>query len=214
MTNNLDFNNKLSELANEAYEFAKQKNFNFDTIHNGDVDAFRHLYSSAMLTIEYGKFADAFFGDLYELANKNPSKEKIMDFYNNQVGQEIGEKLSKNIKSLKFNNNDELKTYIAYEVEQAIKNKKAITSLSDKRIIKTLENMPDHPLRIYTREEIDKMTTSDFSKNEKNIFKQLKNYGIPRYIEAEEKVKSGDFIYVNSYIRDDGTEVSGYYRRK
>lgn len=214
MTNNLDFNNKLSELANEAYKFAKQKNFNFDTIHNGDVDAFRHLYSSAMLTIEYGKFADSFFGDLYELANKNPSKEKIMDFYNNQVGQEIGEKLSKNIKSLKFNNNDELKTYIAYEVEQAIKNKKAITSLSDKRIIKTLENMPDHPLRIYTREEIDKMSTSEFSKNEKNIFKQLKNYGIPRNIEAEEKVKTGDLIYVNSYTRDDGTEVSGYYRRK
>ena len=214
MTNSLDFNNKLSELANEAYKFAKQKKFNFDTIHNGDVDAFRHLYSSAMLTIEYGKFADTFFGDLYEIANKNPSKEKIMDFYNNQVGQEIGENISKNIKSLKFKNKYELKKYIAYEVEQAIKNKKAITSLSDKRITNTLENMPDHPLRIYTREEIDKMTTSEFSKNEKNIFKQLKNYGIPKNIEAEERVKTGDLIYVNSYTRDDGTEVNGYYRHK
>jgi len=77
-----------------------------------------------------------------------------------------------------------------------------------------MKNIPDNPLRIYTREEIDKMLTSEFSKNEKNIFKQLKNYGIPKTIEAEERIKRGDLIYVNSYTRDDGTEVSGYYRRK
>ena len=32
--------------------------------------------------------------------------------------------------------------------------------------------------------------------------------------EADEKVKTGDLIWVNSYNRDDGTKVCGYYRRK
>ena len=35
-----------------------------------------------------------------------------------------------------------------------------------------------------------------------------------RNIEADEKVKTGDLIWVNSYTRDDGTKVCGYYRRK
>lgn len=32
--------------------------------------------------------------------------------------------------------------------------------------------------------------------------------------EADEKVKTGDLIWVNLYTRDDGTKVCGYYRRK
>ena len=31
---------------------------------------------------------------------------------------------------------------------------------------------------------------------------------------ADEKIKTGDLIWVNSYNRDDGTKVCGYYRRK
>ena len=31
---------------------------------------------------------------------------------------------------------------------------------------------------------------------------------------ADEQVKTGDLIWVNSYNRDDGTKVCGYYRRK
>ena len=125
MTNSLDYQNKLLELADEAYYFANQKNFDFSTIHNGEVDAFRHIYSSAILTIEYGKFAQNLAGNLYEIMHQNPSREKVMDFYNNQVGQEIGDRHSKNLKSLKFRDDEELKTYIAHEVEQAIKNKKS-----------------------------------------------------------------------------------------
>lgn len=31
---------------------------------------------------------------------------------------------------------------------------------------------------------------------------------------ADEKIKTGDLIWVNSYTRDDETKVCGYYRRK
>ena len=96
-----------------------------------------------------------------------------MDFYNNEVGREIGNSLAKNIQNLKFNNEKEIKDYLAHEVELAVKNKKAITNLDDERIKIALENMPDHPFRVYTREEIDEMSLDEFKINRPNIFKHM-----------------------------------------
>ena len=214
MTTDLNYSKILDDLQKESHFYAKQEGFLSNTNHNDKVDAFRHIFSSALLTIENGKYIQQFFGNMHELLTQNPTDEKIMDYYNDEIGREIGENINNNKNSLNFKNKDELKRYIAYEVSETIKSNKVITNLSDKRIKQIMKNIPDNPLRIYTREEIDKMSTSEFSKNEKNIFKQLKNYGIPKTIEAEERIKRGDLIYVNSYTRDDGTEVSGYYRRK
>lgn len=49
---------------------------------------------------------------------------------------------------------------------------------------------------------------------EELIDSQLKSFGIPNKFQAEQEVKVGNLIWVNSYTRDDGTEVNGYYRRK
>lgn len=68
--------------------------------------------------------------------------------------------------------------------------------------------------KIFTAEEIGKMTNEEFEESEDLIYEQLKNYGIPKNFEAEEKARRGELIWVNSYTRDDGTEVRGYYRRK
>jgi len=90
---------------------------------------------------------------------------------------------------------------------------KLIPSPEDKRKYTGFAtDIPDS--KIFTAEEIGNLSTDEFSNYENYINNQLKIYGIPRNIEAEEKVKGGDLIYVNSYTRDDGTEVSGYYRRK
>ena len=43
---------------------------------------------------------------------------------------------------------------------------------------------------IYTREEISKMTTDEFTKHEPNIMKQLKEKGIPNKKEVEMSEKS------------------------
>ncbi|MBR1908551.1 DUF2974 domain-containing protein, partial [bacterium] len=68
--------------------------------------------------------------------------------------------------------------------------------------------------RIFTNEEIGQMSSDEFKRNENFIDQQLKLGRIMTKAEAEEKVRNGDLIWVNSYTRDDGTEVSGYYRRK
>ena len=40
-----------------------------------------------------------------------------------------------------------------------------------------------------------------------------KNLLMPE-VEAKQQLKAGNLIYVNSYIRSDGTEVKGYYRSR
>ena len=68
--------------------------------------------------------------------------------------------------------------------------------------------------RVITREEIAKMSKDEFERNENFINQQLKLGNIMSKAQADEKVKTGDLIWVNSYNRDDGTKVCGYYRRK
>ena len=50
--------------------------------------------------------------------------------------------------------------------------------------------------------------------NLKDINQQLKLGNIMSKAQSDEKVKTGDLIWVNSYTRDDGTKVCGYYRKK
>jgi len=68
--------------------------------------------------------------------------------------------------------------------------------------------------RVITNEEIGEMSQEEFERNENFINQQLKLGRIMTKAQADNKVKSGDLIWVNSYVRDDGTEVKGYYRRK
>ncbi len=204
----------MEQLMTESHNFAKKHGLVSSTNHNDAVDGFRHTYSSAYLVYKYGSLATKVEGNMHELLGQNPSNEKVMDYYNNQVGREIGERLKKDMKNLKFNSEDEIKQYLAFQVNSAIKEKKVITDLKDKRIEATLKNMPDHPLRVYTREDIDKMTSKEFEKNEKAIMKQMKEKGVPTNAEAQKAVTSGDMVHVQGYTRADGTEVKSHYRAK
>ena len=67
---------------------------------------------------------------------------------------------------------------------------------------------------VMTREEIAQMSGEEFEQNEKFINQLLNAGNIMTKAQADEKVFSGELIWVNSYTRDDGTEVRGYYRRK
>ena len=62
--------------------------------------------------------------------------------------------------------------------------------------------------------KIAKMSKDEFERNENFINQQLKLGNIMSKAQADEKVKTGDLIWVNSYTRDDGTKVCGYYRKK
>lgn len=65
--------------------------------------------------------------------------------------------------------------------------------------------------RIYTAEDIGKMTSKEFLANEKAIDYQLNNLGIPR---ESDLVGNPDVVYVHAYTKDDGTEVRAHYRSK
>ena len=95
---------------------------------------------------------------------------------------------------------------------------KLITHPSDKRKYTGFAanidgaDIPDG--KIFTAEEIGKLSTEDFEKFEKYIDNQLKEFGVPRENQAQNMLSTGELIWVNDYTRDDGTPVKGYYRRK
>lgn len=68
--------------------------------------------------------------------------------------------------------------------------------------------------RVITREEIGRMSKDEYDKNENFINQQLNLGNIMSKAQADEKVKTGDLIWVEGYTREDGTKVCGYYRRK
>lgn len=59
-------------------------------LHNGEGDAFRHCYWSALLARDIGPGNAKRFTGAHEDFDGNPSKEKAMDLHNNSVGIEIG----------------------------------------------------------------------------------------------------------------------------
>ena len=65
--------------------------------------------------------------------------------------------------------------------------------------------------RVYTAEDISRMSGDEFMENEKAIDYQMANLGIPR---EGELTGNPAVVYVNAYTRDDGTEVKAHYRSK
>ena len=141
-----------------------------------------------------------------------------MDKWNNAVGREIGEEIKKEIKNKNYSN-EEIDDLIAKKVMERMKAGKLITNPSDKRkytgFAANIEDEFDLPQgKIFTAEEIGKLSIDDFQKFEKYIDKQLKEFGIPRENQARNMVSNDDLIWVDDYKRNDGTPVKGYYRRK
>ena len=65
--------------------------------------------------------------------------------------------------------------------------------------------------RIFTRDEIGKMSLEEFQKNEDAIMYQYENLGVP----YERQLKNNsDVVFVHEYRREDGTIVKAHYRSK
>lgn len=78
-------------------------------------------------------------------------------------------------------------------------------------ILKGYVNKENNSNRIYSREDVGKMSTAEYSKNEKAINHQMRTVGVPSNSDLK---NSSDVIYVAAYKKADGTEVSAYYRSK
>lgn len=78
-------------------------------------------------------------------------------------------------------------------------------------IFKGFVNKENNSNRIYSREDIGRMSSQEFSKNEKAIDHQMQTVGVPTNKDLQ---NSSDVVYVSAYKRADGTEVKAYYRSK
>ena len=65
--------------------------------------------------------------------------------------------------------------------------------------------------RIFSKEDIAEMTVREAFKNKKGIISQNRRIGVPSNAELQ---NSSNVIWVNSYTREDGTPVKGYWRSK
>ena len=217
--NNFIDKNYSQNLYAKTKKYQKIYDFNIGTgkndTWNNEADAFKHAFGSADLALKTTIPVSKFIGDIHEKQNpNNPSGEENMDKWNNRVGRLIAKEIKKEYKDrLKQMTEEEIEDVIAKKVMQRMKLGKLIISPNDKRKFTGFaSDIPED--KIFTAEEIGNMTNEEFEESEDLIYEQLKNYGIPKNFEAEEKARMGELIWVSSYTRDDGTEVRGYYRRK
>jgi len=222
--------NFKKEMFKKTVEY--QKKYGFDigsgehSTWNNEADAFKHAFMQAFLTIKYGKTMGLIGGYLHERnGNKYYSQskgEENMDKWNNAQGREIAKEIINeyNPTLIKmYKNSGRLDDIIAKKVMERMRAGKLITHPSDKRKytgfaanIEDESYIPDG--KIFTAEEIGKLSTEEFQKFEKYIDKQLKEFGVPYEHQAQAEVAKGSMIWVDDYKRDDGTPVKGYYRRK
>jgi len=191
---------------------------------NVEADAFKHAFLSADIALKEGNLSSWLKGVYHENQTpNNPKGEFNMDSWNNNEGRRIADELKKEygnkLKNLSQKQVDDL---IAKKIMQRMKNGDLITKPTDKRkytgfaanIDKNAENENPPQGKIFTAEEIGNMNSEEFIKNEKAINKQLETFGVPKESEAQKAVQDGSMIWVDSYTRDDGTKVNGYYRSK
>ena len=71
----------------------------------------------------------------------------------------------------------------------------------------------DIPMNIYYKEN-DDITQQDVDEFRAFVRQHSKSNGIiPTQEELDERVMSGELVYVHGYVKQDGTIVEGYYRR-
>ncbi len=77
--------------------------------------------------------------------------------------------------------------------------------------MKDFFNIVSKSNKIFAAEDIGQMSSDEYQQNEKAIFYQMQKIGIPRRNQLN---RNSDVIYVNSYIKDNGTQVKAHYRSK
>ena len=121
--------------------------------------------------------------------NLNPLSTHLLGNYQKQV--DVG--LSRDIDNIKYRHNGQIKNFQTYTGFAA--------PINDGNTF-------------FATEDIAKMSTDEFLAVEDIINNQIKNkIAVPKS-EANQKVAQGAYIYISGYTRDDGTKVSGYYRRR
>ena len=186
---------------------------------NDEIDAFRHCFSQALLTLKFNEDFAKKFGTAYEiqgdiLDHQKPN-ERNMDQWNNAVGREIAQEVQKEISGKKLTP-QEIEDIVAEKVYKHMKNGDLITNpFTDKRKFdeKTFKDrIFDIKNRIFHKNEVSMKDLDDPILRDAFLDQALEYEPMPTKEALDKRVQTGELVYVSEYTRGDGTKVSGYYR--
>jgi hypothetical protein len=181
----------------------------FNAYGTGDLASYQVKYIDNITN--YGNANDPFF---IASINNQIGKTYVMNDYESNEGE--ANKVAGFNKSLSMQKHEiehmgDLSKAVPYKGQ----NLQTEESITLKAAIEESVNLRDvDPDRILTHEEIGELSTEDFSKSKEYINQQVQNGKVMPKAQADEKLQSGDLVWVDGYTRDDGTEVKGYYRKK
>ena len=188
-------------LINKAVDYSKIYNLERKTKLGSDdeTDAFRHAFMQADLVLKTNPYIAKKIGELYEQHGNSykgsyytvSDNQHNMDYWNNQIGLEIGEEV-KNIIEGRENqySKKQIEDMVASKIIKRMQKGDLITDpFKDKRLFKDygkyFKNKKQNKStgqaalvnNIYTREMIGKMTADEYLQNEPMIMEQLKTQG-------------------------------------
>ena len=186
---------------------------------NDEIDAFRHCFSQALLTLKFGEGFAKNFGTNYErlddIVNNQPRAERNMDQWNNAVGRDIAKEVQKEISGKELTPR-EIEDIVAEKVYKHMKNGDLITNpFTDKRRYneKTFKDrIYDSKNRVFHENEVSIKDLDNPILRNAFLDQALEYEPMPTKEALDKRVQTGELVYVSEYTREDGTKVSGYYR--
>ena len=194
--------------------------YSYSDTHNNEADAFKHAYMSWFLSYWKDDLLAKQLGDMHEDETPNaPDYERNMDLWNNAIGREIAYEMKKQLGNDYDLLAEEWVNELARDkIYEKMQQGELITNpFTDKR---KFENMELERLS-----EKDKVYSNDEYRNFDEKIKEVysskfmdyiidNNWEVSSVKNLDKKVQSGELIYVDNYVRSDGTKVDGYYRRR
>lgn len=217
------FNNIVLDATSKAqkkYGFdMTQKEGAYSNTHNNEADAFKHAYLSWHLAWYYGDQKAKELGDMHEDETPNaPYGERNMDLWNNAMGREIAYEMKWKLgDDYDLLGDDWASEYASRKIWEKMQRGELITNTNDKRRYENLElELLNENDRVYSDGEFrnfdEKVQALKMSKYMDYIVDN--NWEAPTEANLKKRVQSGELIYVENYVRSDGTKVHGYYRRR
>jgi len=220
----------------KIYGFETNKENKEHATWNNEADAFKHAFMQAVGSLKYSTPIAQFMAWRHEQNgnrdNGQPRGEENMDNWNNRAGRDIAEEV-KRIKDNFGGKLSEKQIYdiVAAKVVERMRKGHLITHPSDKRKYKDYDKlmkkggdtgfaanvMDDKRTRekiYYSLEDVRKMSTDEFLDVEHIINRQMEEGTMQNKQYFDALVQAGDLIWVDEYIKSDGTIVSGHYRAK
>ena len=186
---------------------------------NDEVDAFRHTFMQAMLSLKIGETTARRLGTAWEvqgtISREQDSNERNMDQWNNAIGREIAREV-KTITEGKNYTPQEIEDIVAEKVYKHMKNGDLITNPNtDKRKFneKTFKDrIFDIKNRVFHKNEVSMKDLDNPVLRDVYLDQALEYEPMPTKEALDKRVQTGELVYVSEYTRGDGTKVSGYYR--